>query len=293
MRVNPNYTADFLAAISQTQERQQVALQQLVSGKRVSVPSDDPAAAAALVQNQASQNLNAVYQQSVTSLRGQLQTADSALASIVTSLTRAVTLGTSGANDTQATNRQNIAGEVEGILEGVLQAANTQYQGVSLFAGTTSVQQAYTRDAGTGNITYNGNDDSNEISVGTSRRVTANKPGSELFGSSGVFSSLQDLIQKLKTGTSTEIQDATSQVSAALNKLSTSRVFYGNTVNQLDSAASYLQEEKLNLATEENDLVGVDITKAATDLSTAVLANNAALSAFAKTQQTNLLDYLK
>lgn len=299
MRVNPNYSADILAAIGQTQINQQTAIQQLASGKRVAVPSDDPAASAAMVENQARTDRDDVYLQSVTSLKAQLQTADSALSAVITNLTRAITLGTEGANATMsAANRQQIAADVQGVFDGVLQVANTQYQGVYLFSGTKVDTVPFSLNAATGVITYNGNSGTaavNQIAIGDSRTIQGNVPGDQLFqnASGSVLDSLQGLVTALKTGDSTAITNATSAVSTSLGQLSTQRIFYGNTVNQLNSATTYLQNDKVNLASQENDLIGVDITKAASDLSQAVVANNAALSAFAKMSQQTLLDYLK
>jgi flagellin-like hook-associated protein FlgL len=68
-----------------------------------------------------------------------MQTADSAISSIVTSLNAAVTLGTSGANGAlTAANKQAIASQVEGILSGVISQANTSYQGAYIFGGTAN-----------------------------------------------------------------------------------------------------------------------------------------------------------
>jgi flagellin-like hook-associated protein FlgL len=101
------------------------------------------------------------------------------------------------------------------------------------------------------------------------------------------------LVDKLTTGTDTEIQAATADVNKALNALSSARTTYGNTLDQLDSVQSFLNGNKVTLSSEENDLVGVDITKAVSDLTQAILANGAALSAFAKASRETLLDYLR
>ena len=51
MRVNPNMVPDMLAAIQQSQATLNTALQQVATGKSVSVPSDNPTASAEMVQN--------------------------------------------------------------------------------------------------------------------------------------------------------------------------------------------------------------------------------------------------
>jgi flagellar hook-associated protein 3 FlgL len=300
MRVNPDYTADLLSAIWKTQEDEKTAIQQLASGKRVSVPSDDPAAAAALVLNQGARDRDDVYLQSVSSLKAQLQTADSTLDSVVTSLTRAITLGTKGATTTNSPeNRKAIAQDIQGVFGNILLAANTQYQGAYLFAGTAVTSAPYSQPDANNNVTYSGNDQKSSVAVGNSGTMVTNVSGKELFGDPAdpsspgtVFTSLQHLIKALNDNDTNAIQTANTEVSAALAHMSTARVFYGNASKQLSSAESYLKTDQVNLASQENDLIGIDVTKAATNLSKAVTANNAAMSAFAKMSQKTLLDYL-
>ena len=55
MRVNPDMSGDMLAAIWQSQSQENTAPQQISSGKRVNVPSDDPLAAAQMVATRTSQ----------------------------------------------------------------------------------------------------------------------------------------------------------------------------------------------------------------------------------------------
>jgi flagellar hook-associated protein 3 FlgL len=289
MRVNPDYTQDILAAISKTQQDQQTALQQISTGRRVSSPSDDPASAAAYVLNRASVSRNDAYLQTVTALKAQMNTADSTLASVVTLLNRAISLGTAGGTDPLTPdNRTAIANNVQGVLDGVLQLANTAYQGSYLFGGTNTSQAPFSAT-----YTYNGSSDANKVAVGDGRNVETGVPGDKLFKDSKVFDSLKNLVDKLTTGTDTEIQAATADVNKALNALSSARTTYGNTLDQLDSVQSFLNGNKVTLSSEENDLVGVDITKAVSDLTQAILANGAALSAFAKASRETLLDYLR
>jgi len=96
MRVNPNPVPDLLAALSRTRQDTQDALFQLSSGRKVNEPSDDPAAAALLIDNHDRTTFVTRYQQSLTSMQGQYQTADSTLNSVVLALQRALTLGVQG-----------------------------------------------------------------------------------------------------------------------------------------------------------------------------------------------------
>jgi len=296
MRVNPNMVPDVLAGLQQTQSAVNTALQEVSTGKSVSVPSDNPAASANMVQNTiAAKNVDQ-YTQNVSSVLSMVQTSDSALSSVVSSLTKAVTLGVEGANGTtNATDRQAIATEVQGILAGVVSLANTSFQESYLFGGTVSGQVPYTADSTSASgYKYNGNNGVNSVVVGDDLSVQANLPGSQIFSNPGndVLGSLSSLVAALNSGNSAAIQSATSSISSALNYVSQQRVTYANAETQLNSQETYLQQETVSLTSQANSLVGVDMAKAATALAQAQTANSAALAAAAKVLPTTLLNYL-
>lgn len=296
MRVDPNMVPNMLAAIQQSEASLQTALQQVSTGKSVNMPSDNPAAAANMVQNTIETANVDQYTQNVSSILSMAQTADSSLSSVVTSLTQAVSLGTEGANGTNsAANQQAIAQQVQGILSSVASQANMSYQGAYLFAGTANTTAPYTADPSSpSGYTYNGNSGVNSIQVGDQLSVQVNLPGSQLFSNSSanVLGSLSSLVAALQSGNTTAIGAATNAVSSALNYVSQQRVIYGNTVSQLNSQETYLQQETVTLASQQNSLIGVDMAKAAVNLTQAETDNNAALAAAAKVMPTTLLNYL-
>jgi flagellar hook-associated protein 3 FlgL len=286
MRVNPNMVPDLVADMQQSQTAVNTTLQEVATGKRVEVPSDDPAASADMVQNTIETADVDQYTQNVSSVLSSVQTADSALGSVVTSLTKAISLGTEGANGTNnATDQQAIAAQVQGILSSVVSLANTTYQGSYLFGGTASTTAPYTASSSSASgYAYNGNSGVNSVAVGDDMSVQVNVPGSQIFSNSGgdVLGSLSSLVSALQSGDTTAIGNATSAVSSALSNVSQQRVFYSNAESQLNSQETYLQQETVSLTSQQNSLVGVDEAQAATELSQAETANNAAEAAAAK-----------
>lgn len=296
MRVNTNLVPDILAALQQSQSTLNTALQQVSTGKSVNVPSDNPAAAADMVQNSIESSNVDQYTKNVTGELSMVQTADSALSSVVSSLTQAISLGTEGANGTNSSaNQQAIATQVQGILKSVVEQANLTYQGNYLFGGTAVNATPYTADASSpSGYTYNGNGNTNSVAVGDSTSVEVNVPGSQIFSSSSnnVLQSLSSLVTALQSGNSSAISTATNAVSSALSYVGQQRVFYANAESQLTSQETYLQQETVNLSSQQTSLVGVDMAQAATELSRAETANSAALAAAAKVLPTTLLNYL-
>ena len=296
MRVNTNLVPDILAALQQSQSTLNTALQQVSTGKSVNEPSDNPAAAADMVQNTIESSNVDQYTKNVTGELSMVQSADSALSSVVTSLTQAVSLGTEGANGTNSTaNQQAIAQQVQGILASVVTQANLSYQGAYLFGGTASTTTPYTADSSApSGYTYNGNNNTNSVAIGDSTKLQVNLPGSQIFSNStsNVLGTLSSLVTALQSGNTSAISTATTAVSTALNYVGQQRVFYANAESQLNSQETYLQQETVNLSSQQTSLVGVDMAQAATELSQAETANSAALAAAAKVLPDTLLNYL-
>ncbi len=297
MRFNPSLNAAVINDIQGSDQNLQTALQQVSTGLKVNTPSDNPAAAAIALQLQAQTANVDQYSSNIDSALAQAQNADSVVSSVVSLLNRAITLGTEGANSTSsASNRQSIATEVQGLLSNVVSLANTTFQGLSLFGGTTSGTAAFTADANspTG-YTYNGNSGINQIAVGDSLTVQANIPGDSLFQNpnASVIGSLSSLASALNSGDSTTIGNATTAITAALNHVTQQHVVYGNTINQLNAQETYLSQEKVTLSSRESGLVGIDAATAAENLSQAETNNSAIFAAAAKVLQNSLLNYLK
>ncbi len=295
MRVNPNNVPNIIADMQQSQVSLNTALQQVSTGKRVTLPSDDPFASAAMVQNTIETGNVDQYTQNVSSVLLTLQSSDSALSSVVTSLTKAVSLGTEGANGTNSTaNLQAIATQVQGLLTSVVSQANTSVGGSYLFGGTSTATPYTTDPTSPTGYTYNGNDGVNSVAVGDQTNVQVNVPGSQIFSdsSNNVLASLSSLVTALQTGTSADIATATSAVTSAIGFIGQQRVIYSNSESQVNAQETNLQQDTVTLASQENDLIGVDEATAAVNLSQAETDNSAALAAAAKVLPNTLLNYL-
>jgi flagellar hook-associated protein 3 FlgL len=294
MRFNPTFTATAISDIQHSEQALQTALQQVSTGQRVSVPSDDPTASAAYVQNLSQYAANDQYSSNASSALSQAQTADGVLSNVTTALNQAITYGTAGANSTETTaDRQTLATEVQGILSTVVGYANTSFAGVSLFGGTANPTEAFTSD-GSGGYTYNGNSDVNYVAVGSTLNVQINVPGDQLFQESGAsaLGSLQQLATALTSGTSAQIGAATTAVNDALDYVSQQHAIYGNSINQLTAQENFLSQEQVTLTSQQQSLVGISVATAAENLTQAETQNSAVLEAAAKVIPNTLLSYL-
>lgn len=295
IRLDPNPLPDLLVAIQQDQANLNTATQQLSTGRNVNQLSDNPAAVAALVGNHNQAGQDDQFLQNISSLQSRLQVSDSALSNVVTALNRALSIGTEGANGTLNTaDRQAVATEVQGLTSQLLSLANTTYQGTYLFSGTAVATQPFSLNTATNAVTYGGNANTTSVQISTGNSINTSVPGSQLFtnAAGSAFGALQHLYTSLISGNN--IPAAVTEVSSAIAQVGVQRVFYGNALNQLNLSENFLNQDTINLSSQENTLVGVDPAKAATDLSQAQVADQATINATGRILSLpTLLDFLQ
>src|SRR4029077_13089624 len=172
---------------------------------------------------------------------------------------------------------------------------NQTFQGNFVFSGTATSTQPFVLDSTQPDgVKYNGNANVNSIKISAGQTIPINLPGSQIFTnpSGDVLGSLNGLIAAVQNNSG--IAAANTTLDQAFSQLTTQRVFYGNTLQQLQSSQTFLNSDKVQLAQQENSLVGVDLAKAITNLEQAGVATNAILSATSRILSTlNLLDFLK
>jgi flagellar hook-associated protein 3 FlgL len=296
IRLNPQMLPDLLASLQASQQNEQNGVQQVSTGRRVNKPSDDPAAVAALVNNNAQFSEDAQFQVNLNDLQAKYQLADSAMNTAVQLMTSAISLGAEGASGTlTAANRQTIAAQVAGLQQQMLALANTSYQGAYIFAGTKVTAAPFSQNPlAPSGVTYNGNTAVTSVQISEGQSIQTNLPGDQIFtnASGNVFGALNDLANSLNSGTG--IEAANTEVQNAFHQLTAQRVFYGDALNQVQSKENFLSQDKLNLSQQQTSLVGADMAQAITNLSQAQVTQQATLSATAQVLNLpTLLNYIK
>lgn len=297
IRFNPDPIPDMLRLLAQTQQAENTALQQLSTGRRVNAPSEDPAAAAANIEDLARLSNDGQYKANVETISELMNTADSTLNSVVTGLQRALTIGIEGANGTQTPeNRRSIAADILGIKAQMVSLANLSFRGRYVFAGTATDQAPFVVDiASASGISYVGNQNSTQVQIDEGRTLATNLPGDSVFMSAGkdIFSALQNLADALTNNAATDvIGTAVTNLRTAVDHITASRVFYGNAMNQFEAEKTFLDNDGLLVAHHQNTIIAVDPAKAASDVQQAEFARQATLQGVAKATNMSLLDYL-
>jgi flagellar hook-associated protein 3 FlgL len=288
MRVDPSYITNLVGSLDQAQSNEQQLSSELSGGVSITSLSENPVGAGqnVLLLNQIQQDDS--FTASSSLVTGQLQVADSALGSVVSELTQAVTLATSANNGTMnASDVKSIGNQISGILDEVQSLANTSYEGQFIFAGgqTSTAPFSTSTASSPGVTTYSGDEDVNYLELPNGQKIQLNVPGDQIFQGSGansVFGALNALVADYSTGTvdTSQAVNDTEALGTALNFVSQQRVTVDNSITQLSAASSAVTNEETQLTTAQTDLMQADIPTVSTQLS------------LAETQQTALEDVI-
>lgn len=174
---------------------QQAALlrtqQQLSTGRRMLVPSDDPIAASQALAVRTGESRAEQYAENQATARDGLAMAESKMASIGDLLIAARTLLISAGNATQSnSDRAAIATELSGMHAELLGMANAQDgQGRYLFAGYQDGSAPFSQSVA--GVSYNGDQGRRTVAVAGSREIPMSDNGHSIFelgrSGNGVF----------------------------------------------------------------------------------------------------------
>ena len=288
MRVDPSYVTSLVGSLDQAQANQQQLTAELSSGVSITSLSQNPVASGenVLLLNQIQQDDS--FTQSSSLVSGQLQVADSSLGSVVSQLTKAISLATSANNGTMnSSDIRSVGSQISGILNEVESLANTSYQGQYIFAGgQTSTTPFTTSTASSPAVTtYNGDQDVNYLGTPNGQKIQLNMPGSQIFlgsGTNSVFGALNDLVADYSTGkvNTTQAVADTQALGTAMNFVSQQRVSIDNSITQLTAASDAVTSDQTQVTVAQTSLMQADVAGVSTQLS------------LAETQQTALEDVI-
>ena len=300
MRVDPNYVSNLANALGQIQLTQQQLSQELSSGVRVNSLSQDPMAAGenVLLLNQMQKDDS--FTQSASLVEGRLQVADSALGSVATQLTQALSLATSANNGTMnSSDVKSIANQISGILDEVQSLANTNYQGQYIFAGGQTSTAPFSTSTATSPATtsYSGDEDVNYLQTPNGQSIQLNVPGGRIFlgsGANSVFGALNNLVADYSSGTVNPAQAAadTAALNKALGYLSQQRVVIDDSLSRLTAASDSVTSEKTQLTAAQTNLMQADVAQIATQLSLAETQQTALINVISQLGSGSLFDKL-
>lgn len=270
-----------------------VAQEQLASGRRINVASDDPTGAVIVSQLRAEIGADEAYTRATEDARTWLTVSENALQSSVSLLTRARELVIAGASDNNTpASREALATEVEQLRDQLVGLANTKLLGRAVFGGFTD--EAVTFDGTT--ATYVGDGADVQRRIDSAEVVVVNVDATDVFGfgaGDDVFAVLTDAATALRAG-DTAALGATmlDRIAARADNVFTGLATIGARTNAVDRQESLLADRFLQLSDHAASIESVDFAEAAMEVARSKAAYEAALAATAQLNAVSLLDFL-
>jgi flagellar hook-associated protein 3 FlgL len=278
-----------LSAMSQLQAK-------MSGGKVITKPSDDPAGTAQTLQLRAEKRAAEQAARNVDDGAAWLTTADSALTTSLATLRRARDLTVQGANSAvmNATAREAIAQELEGLRDALRSQADTTYLGRSVFAGTSDAGAAFTGPDGTPPYSWLGTDGASvqrRVDQATTVRVDVDGRAAFGEGATSVFAVLDRVAADLRAGgeVSPHLNAIDERMTAMLGQLAG----VGTRHNQVLTAQTTIQKNLQDLAGSISAVEDIDLAAVIVELQSREVGYQAALGATARVLQPSLMDFLR
>ncbi|HET6676040.1 MAG TPA: flagellar hook-associated protein FlgL [Nitrospiraceae bacterium] len=277
--------------------RQQLlqAQQQISSQKKVTQPSDDPAAFGQIVLDKSSLSQTDQWIRNIQFGTARIEAADSALGQVQNLLTRLRELTIQARSDTtSAQGRTTIAQEVRQLHRQLVQLANTEVGGQAVFGGTETNVTPFVITSGD-SVAYQGNTESRSIAVGRNQTAQVLIPGNESFtgATTNLFDSVSDLLTALESNNGTGIETAIGNLDLATSQISDAQGKIGALANRLDVTKTALDVTTTTIRQALSNNQDADLAAAITQLSLQQVAVEATSQAFSKIFETSLLKILQ
>lgn len=275
----------------QTNLSAMAALQaQMSSGKKIQRPSDDPAATGQAMHLRATSRQVAQYSRNATDGDSWLSTVDGALVGSVATLRKVRDLVvSSGDGGYGQSSLEALAVEVEELKGDLLARANTQYQGRTVFAGTSDAGVAFDPDT----YQWLGTGAPVERRIGAATSIRVDADGSAAFGegAQSVFQLLDDIVADLRGGTAAT--DRLDAIDDRMDAMLTVAASNGSRQRVLQAALSDLSTQALTVKTQLSAVEDIDLAEVIMELQMQEVAYQGALGAGARVLQPSLLDFLR
>ncbi len=277
------------ANLRATNARTRVVEEQAVTGMVINRPSDAPQLVGQVDRLHATRLDQSVFETNSSQALAQLDQLDSTLGQIHDALTRARELAVQSASElSNAEQRGYTAQEVGSIRGSVLDAANVDFAGRYLFAGTNWDAPPF--DA-TG--AYTGSADVPSIRVGDENWVQTGRDGSAVFsGPVDVFGVLDDFQTALESNDTMAIQAALDDLDGALDQVMAARADVGNDARTAEDAGSLADSLSSEIESRMDTLLSADPAETYTRLSELRQAYETALQVASSSKGQSLFDLI-
>ena len=294
----------FLLDLGRIQDSIGRANQQISSGLRVTAPSDAPDEISDILQIHTEIERNSRLRANLEQVRSETSTGDSALETAVRLVERARTLASQGVNTIQtAETRRILAGEVQALLEQLVNASRTMVQNRYIFSGDQDLVPSYQLNLANANGVDRLVDPSatREVQHPSGTSFTVAKTAEEIFdrrnpddtlAADNVFAAVNGLRLALENNDQAGIDASLAALRSAADWLNIELSYYGTVENKLTEAVDFSNRLEARLKTELSARRDADLTAAILEMERGRTHEEAAYTAHSQMPKANLFDYI-
>ncbi len=290
---------NFIAILNYSTERLYEAENRVLTNKRVNKPSDDPVDAMISMTIRTRLSELKQYQRNINRAENNLNNAESAISELSDIFQNITTLTVQGASDSYSTNDKiSIAGEVNQLLEQVLNLANTRSEDIYVFGGTRNDVQPYIaeRDENGEIISVKTNGTAGEVVglIGEKVTIKTNVNGEDIFEKGiNLFDIVMNIRDNLRDNNTDALRENLNDINNASEKIFNVQAVIGSRLNRVYAAENRSENDVITFTEFLSDAEDIDAAQAIMDYQIQLITLQASLQAGSRLLQPKLIDFLR
>ncbi len=309
MRITNNMLmSNMLTALGNNEGRMSKYQNQLNTGKKIQLPSDDPIVAARALKLRTDVSKIEQYQKNLGDAQSWVDATDAALAQIGDVLKRAKELATQAANGTNSsTETGDIGQEMKQLKAQLVHIANTTYSGRYMFSGFQTDQSLINDDEVSTNfgkfkIGVTTAAEKIQFEIGAGDNININVTGGDIFNGGGdavagdepaMMALLSNVITDLESGNNAGVSNKLDQFDVQVDNLLRVRADIGARQNRIDLSADRMSNDLVNMTDLMSKNEDADPAETIMNLKMEENVYQASLAGGARIIQQTLVDFLR
>jgi flagellar hook-associated protein 3 FlgL len=292
-----------LSDMHRVSERLTRTQEKIASNREITRPSDDPLAAARALGLRESLDATEQYQRNVQDAMGWQEASEQSLGQITDAVQRARELLLKGAGETDQSSRDSIAGELDQLIAGIKESANTTYKGRFIFSGTRTDQAPYVLpdpappaapDAFQGSPAQVARQIGPGVTLDVSVSAESVLGSGQAAADTGLLRVLRDVADHMRAGDGASLRGPDlAALDNGFDALLGLRALNGSRQNRLEGALTRLGQVEESTLTQLSETEDADLAKTLIEFNSQQAAYQAALKAGASIVQVSLMDFLR
>ncbi|MGI6084078.1 MAG: flagellar hook-associated protein FlgL [Acetivibrionales bacterium] len=303
MRITNNMLINnMMQSLSSNLNRTQKYYNQLATGKKIRLPSDDPIVASKALKLRTDVAEIAQYKRNTDDATAWMDITESTMNQMTELVHRIKEITNQAANGTNTDeDLEKIKEEAKELRSQLISLGNATYAGRYIFSGYKT-DKPLLNDDGTFNVDVS-NSEQIRFEIGIGDDININVPGSDLFNrtvigaTAGTKSEFVDtfdqVITALETDDKSQLSSLLGDIDDELGNLMRVRAGLGARMNRVELTAGRLEDDNVNFTMLMSKNEDVDIAESIMNLQNEENVYKASLATGARIIQPSLVDFLR